>query len=165
MVDGAGGASAFVDGPDDEGLAAATVAGNKDAFEVGGEFAVLADESLPVAARVLGLEPEHCADRQLGADEAGGEQHEVGGPFLFGAFHLAEGRVAFDRFAPIDFDGFHGFDVAAVVTDEFLGEHVIRARVVAVLGFVLGVRIVEAINARPLRPRVVRGSLGGRLVE
>tara|TARA_B110000263_G_C15139910_1_gene432904 strand:+ start:688 stop:831 length:144 start_codon:yes stop_codon:yes gene_type:complete len=32
LVYGAGGTAAFVDGPDDEGLAAATVAGDEDAF-------------------------------------------------------------------------------------------------------------------------------------
>jgi len=147
LVDGAGGASAFVDGPDDEGLAAATIAGDKHALKVGGKFAVLADESLPVAARVLGFEAEHFADFKFWPHETGGEQHEVGRPFFFGAFHFAKGRDTFDRFGPIDLDGFHRDDVAAVIADKFLGEDVVRARVVAVFGFVFGVRIVEAIIA------------------
>ena len=126
---------------------------------------MLADESLPIAARVLGFEAEHFADFKFRPHETGGEQNEVGRPFFFGAFHFAKGRATFDRFGPIDLDGFHRDDVAAVIADKFLGEDVVRARVVAVFGFVFGVRIVEAIHARPLRPRIVRGALGRRLVE
>ena len=57
------------------------------------------------------------------------------------------------------------FDVAVAVIDEFLREDVVRARIVAVLGLVLLVRVVEAINARPLRPGIIVSALGGRLVE
>ena len=106
LVDGAGGTAAFIDGPDDEGLPTATIAGDKYALKVGGKFAVLADESLPIAARVLDLETEHFADFKFRPHETGGEQNEVGRPFFFGTFHFAKGRAAFDRFCPIDLDSF-----------------------------------------------------------
>ena len=73
LVDGAGGTAAFIDGPDDEGLATATIAGNKNALEVGGEFSVLTDKGLPIATRVLDLEAKHFPNDQLGTNEAGGE--------------------------------------------------------------------------------------------
>ena len=137
LVDGAGGAAAFVDGPDDEGLAAATVAGDEYAFHIGGEFAVLADKGLPVPARVLGLEPEHFVDLQFGADKAVGEQYEVSGPFLFGAFHLSERRPTLDRLGPVHLDGFNALNVAVAVIDKYLRKDLILARVVAVLCLIL----------------------------
>jgi hypothetical protein len=73
LVDGAGGTAAFVDGPDDKGLAAPTIASDKNALEVRREFSVLTNKGLPIAARVLDLEPEHFPNDQLGTNEAGGE--------------------------------------------------------------------------------------------
>ena len=73
MIDGASSAAALVDGPNDERLATATVTGDKDAFDVGGKLAVLADKGLPVATRVLRLESKHFADFQFRADKAGSQ--------------------------------------------------------------------------------------------
>ena len=55
--------------------------------------------------------------------------------------------------------------MAAAVAEEFLGENVICARIITVLCLVFGVRVIEAINARPLWPWIVRGTLGGGLVK
>ena len=73
LVDGAGGTAAFVDSPDDKGLATPTIASDKNALKVGGEFPVLTDKGLPIATRVLDLEPEHFPNDQLRTNEAGGE--------------------------------------------------------------------------------------------
>ena len=83
LVDGAGGAAAFVDGPDDKGLAAPTITSDKNALKVGGKFSVLTNKSLPITARVLVFEPEHFPNDQLGTNKAGGEQYKVRRPFLF----------------------------------------------------------------------------------
>ena len=45
----AGGATAFVESPDDEALAAAAITGGEDAFEVGG---ILLEVGLDVSARI-----------------------------------------------------------------------------------------------------------------
>ena len=42
----------------------------------------------PAAAGFDGRQAEHLADGQLGADEAGGQQHEVGGPVFLAAWRL-----------------------------------------------------------------------------
>ena len=69
--------------------------------DVRGERAVLGFEGFPVAARPLRFDAEHFADRQFRAEEAGGQQHEVGGPDLFAAGHFAERRFL-ARLRPID---------------------------------------------------------------
>ena len=83
LVDGAGGTAAFVDSPDDKGLATPTIASDKNALKVGGEFSVLTNKSLPITARVLDFEPEHFPNDQLGTNKAGGEQYKVRRLFLF----------------------------------------------------------------------------------
>ena len=108
LVDGAGGAATLIDGPHDKGLTTPTVTGSEDTFHIGGEFAMRTSKSLPVAARVLALDAEHLADFKFRADKAGGEQHEIGGPFLFGALHFTERGAAFDRFGPVNFHGSFG---------------------------------------------------------
>src|SRR5688572_30299815 len=90
LIDGAGGAAAFVDGPDDEGLPAAAVAGGEDAFKACGEAAVL---GLEVRALVA-FEAEHLADRLLGTEEAHRQEHELRLPDLLAAGLLLHGPLA-----------------------------------------------------------------------
>src|ERR1035437_760465 len=80
----AGGAAAFVDGPDDEGLAAAAVAGGEDVGDVGFEFSVF---GLVVGAGVE-FDAELGGDGVLGPKETHGEEAEVAGPFLLGTWEL-----------------------------------------------------------------------------
>ena len=121
MINGACGTASFVDGPNDERLATATVTRNKHTFHVGVKFAVLPNKGLPITTRVLRLESEHFADFQFGPNEAGGEQYEIRRPFLLRAFHFAKGRAAFDGLRPVDLNSFHTLDVTVAVVDKFLG--------------------------------------------
>ena len=91
------------------------------------------------------------------------KQHQVGGPDLFAAGDFAERRLL-ARLRPVDLHRLHAGD-AAVLADEFLGQHVELARVLAALGLPLGVRVVDAIDPRPLGPGIVRRALGRRAVE
>ena len=92
FVDGAGGAAAFVDGPDDQRLAAAAVAGGEHARHAGGELAVL---GLVVASAGRVPRPSCSASVVLGAEEAHRQQHQVGLPIRLAAgdlVHLRAGR-------------------------------------------------------------------------
>ncbi len=73
LIDAPGGLAAFADGPDDEALSAANVAGGKDAGDAGGVVFVAGD----IAAGIE-LEPK-LADGAvvLGVDEAEGEQAQI----------------------------------------------------------------------------------------
>ena len=77
----AGGAAAFVEGPDDEALAAAAVAGGEDAGNARGVFPVL---GFDVAARVA-LDAERVEQRLLRPEEAHGEEDELRGQHFLGA--------------------------------------------------------------------------------
>ena len=126
---------------------------------------MLTDKGFPITPRILRLEAKHFTDNQLRTNETGSEQHEISGPFFFGAFHFAKGCTAFDRLGPIDLYGLHAFNMAVIVTDKFLRENVIRAGVIAMLGFVFGMLIIKTVDAWPLWPWIIRGTFVGWLIE
>ena len=87
------GAAAFVEGPDDEALAAATIAGGEHCRHVGCEFSVLRFECFPIAAGTLRLDAEHLTDAKFRTEESGREQHEMCRPNFFAAGHFGERLV------------------------------------------------------------------------
>ena len=103
----------------------------------------------------LRFDAEHFADGQLRAEEAGGQQHQIGGPELFAARHFLNGA-----FSP-------GFDqststVLMPVTRPLPSSTNSLVRMLNSRGswpnlaFDLGVRIVDAKDPRPLGPGIVR---------
>jgi hypothetical protein len=86
----AGGAAAFVDGPDDQALAATHVARREHAGDAGGVLAVLGPG---VAARVA-FDAELGEQLVFGAEEAHGQEHELGGEDLLAAGDFAHRELA-----------------------------------------------------------------------
>src|SRR5208283_2360733 len=121
----AGGAAAFVDGPDDEALAAPAVAGGEDALDAGRVLLVF---RLDVAAGV-GLDLEILEDRLLGSEEAHREQHELRGAGLFGAGLFLRHKLALVVLLPFDLDGDEFLHAPLAVPDEPLDRGEINARI------------------------------------
>jgi hypothetical protein len=154
----AGGAAAFVEGPDDEGLATAAVAGGEDAGDAGGVFLVL---GFDVAAGV-GFELEGLEERLLGAEEAHGEQHELRGEDFFGAGTFLRAEVAFVVFLPLDIDDVDGLHVAVGIAFEVGGGGEIDAGIVAEFGGGFFLAVVHLVGLGPFGPRIVAArSMGG----
>ena len=154
------GAAAFVDGPDDQALAAAAVAGGEDALDAGRVFLVL---GLDVGARV-GFHIDFLQQRLLRAEETHRQQDELRGASLFGA------GLSFGMNWPLSFFSHsisHGArapcTLPVVVADELLHGGEIDARIGAEFrgGFFLAV--VQLVDLRPFRPRIVVGALHRRL--
>ncbi|GKT49344.1 uncharacterized protein ColSpa_09525 [Colletotrichum spaethianum] len=162
QVDLAGGLSTFVDTPDEsglnlpnnEGLATAAVTGSKDTRDVG---AVLAGRGLDVLAGVL-LDVV-AEDAGLGAEETHGEEDEVGREELLRAVDLLHVPTAGGGAGPLDADGVDALDLAGAVVDELLGHDAVLAGVLAHVLLDLGVAVVHTVDAGPLGPRVVAGTL------
>ena len=104
------------------------------------------------------VKPELLADVILRRNEAHGKDDQVSGPFPFGTL---DGTWALGS----DFDvlGDEAFDITVVVADELLGHDGVDAGVLSEDSLDLGVAVVNAEDARPLGPRVVRCTLHGRL--
>ncbi len=95
------GAAAFLEGPDDEALAAAAIAGGEDARDAGGIFAVV---GLDIGAGVA-LDAEGIEQRLLGAEEAHREQDELGGHDPLAAGDVPRDELALLVLLPLDLDG------------------------------------------------------------
>ncbi|GKT57393.1 conserved hypothetical protein [Colletotrichum tofieldiae] len=141
QVDLAGGLSAFVDTPLTE-------------MDVG---AVLARRGLDVLASVL-LDVV-AEDAGLGAEETHGQEDEVGREELLRAVDLLHVPTAGGGAGPLDADGVDALDLAGAVVDELLGHDAVLAGVLAHVLLDLGVAVVHAVDAGPLGPRVVAGTL------
>jgi hypothetical protein len=159
-VDVARAHTALVDAPDDQTLAAAAVTSRENALDVG---AVLARRGLDVLAGILLDHAGH--DLLLGAEEAHGQQNEVGGENLLAAFDLLHIPAAGGGFGPLDTDSLDALDVAFAVVDELFGHDAILARVLAHVGLDFGVAVVDSVDTGPLWPWVVAGALRRRLRE
>src|SRR5690606_29542147 len=152
----AGGGAAFVDGPDDEALAAAAIAGGEDAGEVGRVDVVV---GLDVAARV-GVEGERLEQGLLGSEEAHGQQHELRGAGLFGAGLFDGDELALVVFLPLDLDGDERLDATGGVGVEFFDGGQVNARVGALAGGGFFLAVVHFEGLGPFGPGVVGGALG-----
>ncbi|TFA98676.1 hypothetical protein CCMA1212_009587 [Trichoderma ghanense] len=148
----------LVDAPDNEGLAAASIARSKHALHVG---AVLAGRRLDVLASVLlNLVAE---DASLGSKETHGQQDEVGREELLGALNLLHVPTAARVLCPLDTDGVDALDLATAVIDKLLGHDAVLSRILAVVLANLRVAVVDTVDSGPLGPRVVVGTLIRRL--
>jgi hypothetical protein len=157
-VDFAGAHAALVDAPDDEGLATAAITSGEDAVDVG---AVLARWGLDVLASILLDHTSH--DLLLGAKESHGQEDEVGREDLLAALDLLHVPAAASGLGPLNANGLNALDVALAVVDELLGHDAVLTRVLAHVGLDLSVAVVHTVDARPLRPWVVAGTLCRRL--
>mmetsp|Transcript_18662 Transcript_18662/g.44240 ORF Transcript_18662/g.44240 Transcript_18662/m.44240 type:complete len:317 (+) Transcript_18662:309-1259(+) len=143
-----------MDGPNDEGLAPSAIASSKDTLN---RSSIVAVDSVNIVPLVQ-VKAEFLADVVLRGNEAHGEDDEVSGPLSLGSL---------DGTRPLggDFNvlGDEALDIAIVVADELLGHDGVDAGVLSEDGLDLGVTVIQAKDARPLWPRIVRSTLHGRL--
>ena len=154
----AGAHTALVDAPDDERLAAAAIASGEDTLHVG---VVLARRGLDVLASILLDHASH--DLLLGTEETHGKQDKVGVEDFFAALDLFHVPAAACGLGPLDTDGLDTLDVTLAVINELLGHDAVLTRVLAHVSLDLSVTVVDTVDARPLRPGVVAGTLRRRL--
>ncbi|GJD02058.1 hypothetical protein ColKHC_10883 [Colletotrichum higginsianum] len=140
--------------PNNKGLAAAAVTGGKDAGDVG---AVLARRGLDVLAGIL-LDVV-AEDAGLRAEETHGQKDEVRREELLRAVDLLHVPTARGGAGPLDADGVDALDLAGTVIDELFRHDAEFAGVLAHVLLDLGVAIVHTVDTRPLRPRVIAGTL------
>jgi hypothetical protein len=159
-VDLAGAHAALVDAPDDEGLAAAAIASGEDTLHVG---VVLARRGLDVLASILLDHASH--DLLLGTEETHGKQDKVGVEDLLATLDLLHVPAAACGLGPLDTDGLDALDVTLTIVNELLGHDAVLTRVLAHVSLDLSVTVVDTVDARPLRPGVVAGTLRRRLRE
>src|SRR5262249_25412126 len=115
--------SALADGPDDQALAAAHVAGGEDALHARG---VLALFRLGVGARVA-IDVQLAQDRVLGAQETHGKKDQIGLPNFFRARNLAERGTTVVAGDPFDVDGMKLLHVSRGIADEFFRKYRVDA--------------------------------------
>lgn len=109
------GATTFIEGPDDEALAAAAVAGGKDAGEAGGVFLVLGlDVAAGIAVHIEGIE-----ERLFRPEETHGEEDELGGEDFLRSRDVFRNELSLLVFRPLDLHGVHSRDVAVSVAFKF----------------------------------------------
>lgn len=137
--------------PHDQRLATATISRREDALQIG---AVLPRRSLDVLPCIFfDIRSEKAIFRPK---ESHRQEYQIRREELFTAFHGLHVPSSRDGLCPldaIDVDALDSF--AFVIGDEFLGHDAVFARVFAHVGFHFGVAIINAVNARPLGPRVV----------
>ena len=139
-----GGRSAtFGDGPHDEALAAAHVAGDEHAVHVGAVVVGARDVAARVERDAELVEPRAF----LRPHEPEREQHEISRQFAAGAGHRLE--LAVLQFHFVQHQRAH---VAVAVVDELFGRHAEHA----LPAFFVGRR--RAVHEAPLRPRVALGA-------
>ena len=124
QIDAAGGGAAFGDGPDDQRLAALHVASGENAGDAGHPVRIAPD----VAA--LGEFHSQLFEHPylLRAEEAHGEQDEIGFDLHLGAGDVGEGEAALRVLAHLDLDRVELFH-PAILAGELLGREIGRAHV------------------------------------
>jgi hypothetical protein len=151
------GAAAFVEGPDHQALPAPGVAGRENArmlvayFSCSALTLVRASRSTPVvrAAAVPARGSPWPASTNC-----------AGAPFP--CRHFRGGELALFVALPFDLHGVDFLDVALLVAGEFLGGGQIDARVAAEFGGGFLLAVIQLVNLRPFRPRIVLGALQRR---
>jgi hypothetical protein len=139
-------------------LTTASVTSSKDTLKVG---AVLARGGLDVLASVLlDLVTENTS---LRSEETHGKQDEVSGEELLRALDLLHVPATARRLGPLNTDGVDALNLARAVVHELLRHNAVLTRVLASVLANLSVTIVNTVDTRPLRPRVVVGTLRRRL--
>src|SRR5215470_3203997 len=147
-----GSAASLVNGPDHQALAAPRVPGGEDPRHICRVMSVL---SFSVRA-VITLDTQLFKNRFLRTEETHGQEHQVGRPDVFGARQALWHKAATLVFAPGNIDGVQFLHVPILIPDKLFRLDQIHTGVVtkACLGFLLAV--IEAVNAWPLRPGIVR---------
>ncbi|CAG1970743.1 unnamed protein product [Fusarium graminearum] len=131
---------------------------SEDTLKVG---AVLAGCGLDVLASVLlNLVTKNTS---LRSEETHSKQDEVSREELLRALDLLHVPATTGRLGPLNTDGVDALDLARAIVHELLGHDAVLTRVLASVLANLSVTVVNAVNARPLRPRVVVGTLRRRL--
>src|SRR5574341_1927048 len=143
-----GRAPSLVDRPDHQALAAPAVAGGKDPRNAGRELAVL---GLSVGAGIL-FDAELFENSLLRAEEAHGEEHEIGGINSLRAGNSLGDEGALCVLAPFHVVDVHLFDPPLLIADEFFAGGEIDARIVAKAGLRLLLAVVQPVDLRPFRP-------------
>ncbi|KAI6759055.1 hypothetical protein HG531_013816 [Fusarium graminearum] len=134
------------------------VTSSEDTLKVG---AVLAGCGLDVLASVLlNLVTKNTS---LRSEETHSKQDEVSREELLRALDLLHVPATTGRLGPLNTDGVDALDLARAIVHELLGHDAVLTRVLASVLANLSVTVVNAVNARPLRPRVVVGTLRRRL--
>ncbi|CAF3597842.1 unnamed protein product [Fusarium graminearum] len=131
---------------------------SEDTLKVG---AVLAGCGLDVLASVLlNLVTKNTS---LRSEETHSKQDEVSREELLRALDLLHVPATTGRLGPLNTDGVDALDLARAIVHELLGHDAVLTRVLASVLANLSVTVVNTVNARPLRPRVVVGTLRRRL--
>ena len=151
----ASGATTFIEGPDDEALAAAAVAGGKDAGEAGGVFLVLGlDVAAGIAVHIEGIE-----ERLFRPEETHGEEDELGGEDFLRSRDVFRNELSLLVFRPLDLHGVHSRDVAVSVAFKFCRRGNIDPGIAAKLGGGFFLTVVHFVSLRPFGPWIVLGAL------
>src|ERR1017187_2786687 len=107
----AGGATAFIEGPDNEALAAPTVARGKDAGDTGCIGAVLCFD----IGTLVTMDTQLLEQLVFGSEETHGQQSQLAGDDLFCAGNLLGHKPALLILLPFDLDNFHFLETILLV--------------------------------------------------
>lgn len=153
-----GGTATFIERPHDEALTAAAIACSEYSRDIG---RVLLELGFRVGAWIL-FDLEGIEEGGFRAEEAHGEEDELGGNGFFGARHFLGHEATLVVLFPADLDSESCFDPAVFVGDEFLYRGEVGSRVIAEAGCGFFLSIVDFQDLGPFRPGVIPGTfLGG----
>src|SRR6266849_166473 len=147
-----GSAASLVDSPDHEALTAPHVPGGEDPGHI---RSVVAIRSFSVRA-VITLDTQLVKNRLFRTKETHGQEHQVGRPDFFGARQALWHEAAAFVFTPGNIDRVQFLDVPVLIPDKFFRLDQVHTGVVTETCLRLLLAVIEAVNAWPLRPGIVR---------
>src|ERR1035437_6360780 len=154
-----GGAPSFIEGPNNQALAAAAVPCGKDARDTG---RIGAGQRFHVGTLVT-LDTQLLEQRVFRTEKTHGKQRELAGHNLFRARDLLGHEPSLLILLPFNLDDFHFLQVAVLVAKEASRGQAIDTRIIPENRFGLFLAVIQLINLLPLGPRVVCGALERRL--
>src|SRR5215471_13019443 len=147
-----GSTTSFVNGPDHQTLATPHIPGGEDSRHVRSEVAIL---SFGIGA-VIALDAQLFKNFLFGSEETHRQEHQVGRPDFFGARQALRHKTTTLVFAPGNIDRVQFLDMPVLIPDKFFRLDQVNAGVVTKKGLGLLLTVIEAVNAWPLRPGIVR---------
>src|SRR5919199_3906272 len=147
-----GSTASLVDGPDHQALTAPHVPGGEDPRHVRRVVAVL---SFPVRT-LIALDAQLCKNRLFRTEETHGQEHQVGRPDFFRARQALRHEAATLVSAPGNIDRVQLLDVPVLIPDKFFRLDQVNTGVITETCLRLLLAVIEAVDARPLRPGIVR---------
>jgi hypothetical protein len=147
-------AAAFIEGPDDEALAAPAIAGGKDALDVRGVFLKL---GFGVRSRVA-FDAKRFEQRLFRSEETHRQQNELRGQNFFRAGNILRDELAFVVLRPLDLHSVNGFDLAVGVAFKFRRGREINARIIAEFRGGLFLAVIQLVSLGPFGPGIVLGA-------